>query len=173
MFNEENLSTNSFTIRDFNAIKNEDTANWKAIVRARVEGKWTGWSQILPFNVETLNTDCPVAFKSANTVNNSDSTDTTIDLINPLFNKNLRLNVHPNPATDYVSINYFLNKVVTFDINLFDVTGNRLREIRPLTETDPGEHSIQLNTSDLGEGMYFIVLKNRDFTISEKIVILR
>ena len=173
MINEEHLSTNSFTIRDFNAIKNKDTNNWKAIVRARVEGKWTGWSQILPFNVESLNTDCPVAFKAASTTNTVDASDTTIDLINPLFNKKLRLNVHPNPATDYVSINYFLNKVITFDINLFDVTGKRLREIRPLKQTDPGEHSIQLNTSDLEEGMYFIVIKNKDFTISEKIVILR
>ena len=170
IIDEDALSTTSFSLKDFEAIENNNTKNWKAIVRAQVAGKWTIWSDLLPFNVEDLNTDCNSESRSANDIAEPEA---VLQVEHPTLNKELLVMVHPNPATDLVNINYFLNKVVTFDINLYDVTGKRIQQIRAFKETDPGEHSTMLNTSELKEGMYFIVLKNKDFTISEKVIILR
>ena len=168
IINDKEVPSTYFTVRDFDFIRDGNTANWKALVRAKVKDKWTGWSEILPFNIEALNTDCDAA------VARSSGSEVTDDLLpRPTLDKALRLMVHPNPATDFVNINCFLNKVITFEIDLFDVTGKRIQQIRPLKGMDPGEHSSHLTTSHLEEGMYFIVLKNKDFTISKKLVLIR
>jgi len=168
IINNKEVPSTYFTVRDFDFIRDENTTNWKALVRAKIADKWTGWSGILPFNIEALNTDCKEA------VARSSSSGASNDFLNkPSLDKELRLMVHPNPATDFVNINCFLNKVIIFEIDLYDVTGKRIQQIRPLKGMDPGEHSIPLTTSHLEDGMYFIVLKNKDFTISKKLVLIR
>ena len=170
---EKELRTAQFTLQDFDFIATTNTQDWEAIVRAKVEGVWSDWSQALPFHVEAVNTDCPKAVAARNgTISEQQETVATIPYY-PTLNKELRLMVHPNPATTFVNINYFIHKVITLEIDLYDMTGRRIQQIRPLKAMDPGEHSIALNTMDLEAGMYFIVLNNRDFRMTEKLVVIR
>jgi len=163
ILNKDDLVTNRFTFNDFEYIDNQRTDNWKVIVRANVQDQWTNWSTPQLFSIEALNSDC-IKATSRNSATN--------EAVLPVLNKEVQLMIHPNPARDYVTINYFLNKVVTFDIHLYDLTGQQLQEIKPLKASSPGEHTIRLDTNQLPKGMYYIVLQNKDFTISEKLVVI-
>ncbi len=163
IINKQGIAATRFTYSDFDYVEDKNTNQWRALVRAQVNQQWTNWSSIHPFSVESLNTDCQNATSRSGNEGKSPL---------PTLNKEVQLKVHPNPATSYVNINYFLNKVIAFDIQLYDITGQRIQEIKPLKSSSPGEHSIQLNTSQLTTGMYYIVLENKDFTISEKLVII-
>ncbi len=56
-----NVQTNSSSYHNVRTsyIANENRFNWTWRVRAKVDGKWSGWSEIWQFNVEPLNTDLP------------------------------------------------------------------------------------------------------------------
>lgn len=157
------LQTNRFTFSDFDHIENQQTDNWKVMVRAKVQEQWTTWSTPQLFSIESLNADCLEATSRSSATSGASF---------PQLNKEIQFMIYPNPATDYVNINYFLNKVITFDIHLYDLTGQKIQEIKPFKASDPGEHSIQLDTGALPKGMYYIVIQNKDFNISEKLVVI-
>jgi len=162
IINKKEITSTRFSFNDFGFVEDHQTMEWKVLVRAKVDNQYTNWSSMLNFNVESLNADCQEA-----TARSSQSNGPL-----PSLDNEMQLMIHPNPATDQVNINYFLNKVITFDIQLYDLAGQQIQEIKPLKSSSPGEHSIQLNTTHLPVGMYYIVLENRDFTISEKLVII-
>ena len=83
------------------------------------------------------------------------------------------LSLSPNPASDFVTIDYQLGKETTAQIELYDATGRRLAAILPLQSQAKGKYQQQFNLGNLQEGMYFILLQTEREQISKTLILVR
>ncbi len=83
------------------------------------------------------------------------------------------LSLSPNPASDFVTIDYQLGKETTAQIELYDATGRRLAAILPLQSQAKGKYQQQFNLGNLQEGMYFILLQTETAQISKTLILVR
>jgi len=58
------------------------------------------------------------------------------------------------------------------DIQLINQDGKEVK-ILQRKNMSPGENTIQLDTSDIPAGMYFVRMKTAEFVLAEKLVILK
>ncbi|MAQ70394.1 MAG: hypothetical protein CMD23_04795 [Flavobacteriales bacterium] len=72
------------------------------------------------------------------------------------------INIYPNPATDFITIK---SSVKVDEIRLFDYTGKLI-----LTKT-PSEEKEIINTNNLAEGSYILVIKSEQGETTERLVI--
>ena len=79
----------------------------------------------------------------------------------------LSMEIFPNPASDFVTIDYQLDKETTAQIELYDATGRRLTAILPMQSQAKGKYQQQFNLGNLQEGMYFILLQTEREQISK------
>ncbi len=75
--------------------------------------------------------------------------------------------ISPNPASDFVSINFENTKYLKITIDVFDVKGVLMKSVIL------GENQHILNVEDLNNGIYMIVVKSKDFTESQRLIIQR
>lgn len=75
-----------------------------------------------------------------------------------------KLTIFPNPATDIVSIE---NIRQVEEISIFSFDGKKL-----LTIPCKGQHSIQINSGQFPEGIYFLMFKNDKKSFSRKLILL-
>lgn len=63
--------------------------------------------------------------------------------------------LYPNPASEYIKVNFELNSREVVDISLYDQQG---KLIQTLTKDayNPGTHQLQLNIAPLAKGTYFV-----------------
>ncbi len=83
------------------------------------------------------------------------------------------LTLYPNPARDYLTIDYQLDKFSTASIGLYDMTGKRVIDIVPAQSQAKGKYQHQLNLNELPEGMYFVLLQTEHEQISQKLIVVR
>lgn len=91
--------------------------------------------------------ELPQISKSLNNIpeNNESSEDINIDLNDEIL-------IYPNPASDYVNIDYAFIDISSFDVSITDISGRRV-----LTENYYGQvGSIKLNVKSLSSGVYYI-----------------
>jgi hypothetical protein len=67
------------------------------------------------------------------------------------------LSAYPNPAANFVTLAYDLPAASAIGIQVYDVTGKRMKEIHRSMQTS-GHHEQPLDLSGLAEGSYFISL---------------
>jgi hypothetical protein len=79
------------------------------------------------------------------------------------FDEDPGLEIYPNPAAEYTNIVSFKSPVV--EVSLFDVTGKLLQD----THVTSGQNSMQLNTSGLAKGIYFITVKTTTAVYKQKL----
>jgi hypothetical protein len=80
--------------------------------------------------------------------------------------------MNPNPASNSTEIQFSLDHAQHATIELFDVLGNRVRQL--VDEVRPeGESSIQLETSNLSNGTYFVRMQSARTLTTRKLVVLR
>lgn len=72
------------------------------------------------------------------------------------------LNIYPNPAKNQTTISYTLAKTAPVSIKLYNVNGTAIRTLIN-TSLAQGNHTLQLNTSNLAAGIYIVKM----FTGSE------
>lgn len=77
--------------------------------------------------------------------------------------------VFPNPADDNVSVRYNTLEAGTFTIQLVDVAGKVM--IQQSQQFENGENSVELNTSNIAQGLYFVKLSNETQTAVSKLLI--
>jgi len=65
------------------------------------------------------------------------------------------MNIYPNPAADYAIINFNLPTDQFVNIELIDIYGKSIRQIAS-SNLIRGNYALQINTSDLVEGIYFM-----------------
>ncbi len=83
------------------------------------------------------------------------------------------LKIHPNPGVKMVNISYELTKEKQVTITLFDSTG---KLINILVENQPqlsGQHQIELDATDLPNGIYYLNLQSDEDNIIEKLMIAK
>lgn len=89
----------------------------------------------------------------------------TIETIN-------NMSVYPNPVSNILTINYYLNNSSDIAINLFDLLGNKVSEMLNSNQS-AGQHTIEWNANSLTNGIYFLQIRSKDKLITQKISVIR
>jgi len=74
--------------------------------------------------------------------------------ISDCFNKQTKILVFPNPAQDYIYINFSATRNEPVNIEIFDMMGKSL--LNRNFNCDPENNSFEIKTEDLPKGIYFI-----------------
>ena len=83
------------------------------------------------------------------------------------------LSLAPNPAVDFLTVDYQLGEVSTASIGLYDMTGKRLMDIVPVQAQAKGKYQQQFSLGNLQAGMYFVLLQTETEQISKKLILVR
>jgi len=83
----------------------------------------------------------------------------------------MSLRIYPNPANDFVSLNYTLDLGGNVDISLYDLTGKKVLS-RSFGYYSEGDHELTFSF-DLPEGIYMIVLESNQVRQAERIKVIR
>ncbi|HEB62423.1 MAG TPA: T9SS type A sorting domain-containing protein, partial [Bacteroidetes bacterium] len=103
--------------------------------------------------------DCSI---SSDDICIEDKTTATIDL-----EKQLNIQIFPNPANDILYIKYNIDSMNNKDIhiNMFSITGSKVKSELQLDN--------KVDIKDLDEGIYLIKVNNNESTLIKKIVVIR
>jgi cytoskeletal protein RodZ len=80
-------------------------------------------------------------------------------------------NVFPNPTESNLNLEFELKNSQKLSISMYNINGQLLTTFNNQTEFSKGLNSIQLNTSDLKEGIYLLVIQTeKEEVISKRII---
>lgn len=79
--------------------------------------------------------------------------------------------VYPNPATNLTNIGFTMSEKNKVSVSVYDVLGNLVNTLSQANEFEKGANAIQLNTSDLSSGIYYISLDINGARETKKLVI--
>jgi len=82
------------------------------------------------------------------------------------------LNCYPNPANDYLNINYSLPSVMNVSVRLYNYLGSEVLSTPPIMQST-GQHSLKLETKTLSNGVYILNFQSGKDVVSKKIIILK
>jgi len=91
------------------------------------------------------------------------------------FDNNYRFNVYPNPAKDFIVLDYQLEKSADLIVSLHSVVGKKMVEFPALNRSHSvGNHSVKLPLEDASivSGLYFLVIEIENERKSFKVNIL-
>jgi hypothetical protein len=77
---------------------------------------------------------------------------------------------YPNPARGTTSIQYSISSKALVSIDLYDAQGRFIRSLVHETK-DAGVYSVTLNTGKIPRGVYYYLLKTKDFTASRRLLV--
>jgi hypothetical protein len=80
------------------------------------------------------------------------------------------LSITPNPADNFVFINFDANQNAEMVINLFDATGKKVIDTKAFT-TINGKNQTSINVSNLPQGMYYIQFSANGKSSGQKVVV--
>lgn len=87
---------------------------------------------------------------------------------------NANLQVSPNPATDFLTVELQLfQPLENVDLQLLDLTGHNVKNIFSSKNLTTGQHNFQLNTTELNNGMYLLRLQTPRGVTVKKLLILK
>ncbi len=79
---------------------------------------------------------------------------------------------YPNPFNPSTTIKYTMTKPGTVQLKLYDITGRLVKEI--INESKiAGEHTVELDASDLSSGTYILIGKLGDVLKSQRITLIK
>lgn len=116
-------------------------------------------------NFHAYLTDCP----EQKTPKNKNITDNSNNAVNQKIDKITNLQISPNPASNTISISYFLPQETDYSIEIYDIFGKKLKQLEQGNKKE-GNYQFYINLSFLQNGVYFYVLKTSQGVVSEKIV---
>lgn len=82
------------------------------------------------------------------------------------------VSMYPNPAKNQLNIGYSLTNISDVHVGVFDLLG---REVLSADAIDQqiGSQALQLNTTNINNGVYLVKLQAGGQTITRKVVIAR
>lgn len=80
-----------------------------------------------------------------------------------------QLKLFPNPASDYLNINFEMEKSGMVNINIFDIQGKLI--IAAEYNLGKGNHHKMINLSKFESGMYIINAKINGQNVSEQFIV--
>lgn len=75
----------------------------------------------------------------------------------------------PNPATDFTTINYSLDKADNVNVKVFNLAGQTVYTESSMQSE--GQHTINLNTADLAPGNYYYNIKTSKSNLTMKFIV--
>ena len=86
------------------------------------------------------------------------------------IDNNSELGIYPYPAKDNLNIHYFTEEQAsTMNIFITDILGNTV--VKSEQQLNEGENNLQVNVSELPNGIYFLNADSKGFSQKKKIVI--
>ena len=80
------------------------------------------------------------------------------------------MTIFPNPATDFITVTFISQTEKSVEIELFDVTGKVINKVS--TENyNRGDNTIEINTSNLPSGIYFIKKISENSSESKRFIV--
>lgn len=86
-----------------------------------------------------------------------------------ILSENIHLSVYPNPANDFITIDYKLEQKANISIELINIEG-KILETQTL-ENQLNENSIKLNIEKLEAGTYFVKFESENNVYVKKILV--
>jgi hypothetical protein len=83
-------------------------------------------------------------------------------------NNNIQFSAYPNPVANTLNLELNVTNPALTNIQMMDVMGKVVKEISN-TELSSGTHQLQVETSDLPNGMYFVRINSNGKTTQHKI----
>ncbi|MDP6937059.1 MAG: T9SS type A sorting domain-containing protein, partial [Candidatus Marinimicrobia bacterium] len=80
--------------------------------------------------------------------------------------------IYPNPFNPITSITYGVPEHTNVQIIIYDLSGKRIETLINEFQT-PGYHSVNWNAFDNPSGLYFINLTATDYSIIQKLMLLK
>ena len=78
------------------------------------------------------------------------------------------MRVYPNPAKDYATINYAIDKTQNVKVKVFDITGKTILQKEEYQVE--GNHQVKVNLSNLPVGNYYYTIQTQATRLTSKIV---
>ncbi|MCX7736481.1 MAG: T9SS type A sorting domain-containing protein [Candidatus Kapabacteria bacterium] len=72
------------------------------------------------------------------------------------------MSIHPNPASSRTTLFYYLTEPRELDLSLFNLTGQKIAELRPADILEAGEYEEVLDLRNYPPGLYLIVLSSNN-----------
>lgn len=99
--------------------------------------------------------------------------DITITGINPFLAANTSISVYPNPATDFINIQFSLKEAAKADVKIFDLNG-RLVLVQSSQSKISGTQNLKVSLASLPPNTYFVRLTvNNEIAGINKLVVIR
>ncbi|MFN8437090.1 MAG: alkaline phosphatase D family protein [Cytophagales bacterium] len=83
--------------------------------------------------------------------------------------ESLILSVSPNPASDYIMINYALNTNSLVEVNITNIQGKKIKNLVSENQSN-GVYQNDFDISEIPSGMYLLVIKTKNYTSIKKII---
>jgi hypothetical protein len=81
-----------------------------------------------------------------------------LTFVNDLSAQEDRLHAFPNPFSSELNLEFEMKETSSVSVEIFDVSGKLVQRLDD-TEMNKGQHRLNLNTSSLKAGVYFIRLQ--------------
>ena len=96
---------------------------------------------------------------------NSDASRMTLNN-NAAINK---IEIYPNPASQLVNINIVTSKDDNYSIIIYDIMGKQVYSSNKYYSI--GSHEVNINLTDIPNGIYYVIAGNNDNKTSEKLIV--
>jgi hypothetical protein len=93
-----------------------------------------------------------------------------VSVNDPVPVKDAGLFITPNPAKDHAVL-YFMHTEGDVKVAVYNISGNKVKEIEVDRAVQPGKNQVSLDTHDLAPGMYFCVMTAGAVQDTEKLII--
>lgn len=79
--------------------------------------------------------------------------------------------IYPNPAKDYILINFSILENADFEITIQDIQGKTVKKLHKSKNTSAGIYQMDYNISDLNTGVYFVTILSSKGKITRKLIV--
>ena len=95
-----------------------------------------------------------------------------VSSINDYIEETQLFSIQPNPANEFIQLHLNLNKSGNYTIDISDLHGRQAKRYAEI-RLDYGEQEIQLDTHELGAGLYVVKLYGEGIYFSRKLIVTK
>ncbi len=82
------------------------------------------------------------------------------------------LSVSPNPTHGDAKLEFVTAKYCRVDVSILNTIGKKIDSVSFSKDFNPGKHSVNLNTSELPQGLYFVEIVNNGIRTVQRLFVL-
>lgn len=82
------------------------------------------------------------------------------------------LSVSPNPTHGDAKLEFVTSKYCRVEVSILNTIGKKIDSVSFSKDFNPGKHSVNLNTSELPQGLYFVEIVNNGIRTVQRLFVL-